>query len=436
MLGWSSNTENPVGAEYIFLEKIDGIPLSDKWNSASDIDRYKIIERIVEMERELTGLHFPAYGSLYLRDSLPQGSSRCLLDSSLDPSESFCIGPSCSRSWWESSLSDTTGRGPERGPCQSNFCLFLLTLVLLKFKLTVLIKGAKLTDFAMAKVNRAISIARSHHDDETGQKNQQLVEEHIRLLDFTKELIPDLASHPMIVGSSASILWHTDLHLGNILVSNDDSTTIEGVIDWQSCSVAPSFLQCRVPAFLKRPKDYVKGTKAPKLPDDFDQLDTIQRQRAILEKSFATKWKMYEMYTFLKNRDVYNALEVDRRLWEPFARCGEWSSTRIVPLRSSLIRVFNDWSLLVLPGECPFTFTKTELKKHEEELKQHQDRVYLLTLAKDQLSTDDEGWVPIPEWDSVRAENQDLLDTFIETMADEMSKEDAMKMWPFSEEVT
>lgn len=105
----------------------------------------------------------------------------------------------------------------------------------------------------------------------------------------------------------------------------------------------------------------MKGTKAPKLPDDFDQLDTIRQQLAILEKSLASRWKMYETYTFNENRDVSHALELDRRLWEPFARCGEWSS--IISLRSSLIRIFNDWSLLALPGDRPYTFTETELKK-------------------------------------------------------------------------
>ncbi|MCJ1262801.1 hypothetical protein MMC22_002671 [Lobaria immixta] len=390
VLDWDSNSANPIGAEYIFLEKVNGVPLSEKWNFASDVDQCKIIDRVVEMEMELAGLHFPAYGSLYLRDSLPHGSSHCLLDSSLDPSGSFCIGPS-----W------TT-----------------------------------LTAFAIAKVDQEISRARFHQHDELDPKHHQSLEEHIRLLEYTKRLIPTLASHPMIARSSSSILWHIDLHLGNIFVSNDDSTIIEGIIDWQSCPVSPMFLQCRVPAFLKRPNDYVKGNNAPELPEDFDRLDTIQQQRAILEKSLATRWKMYEMYTFIKNEEAYNALEVDRRLWEPFARCGEWSGYSSVPLRSCLIRVLNDWGRLAFAGECPYTFTKTDLRKHEEELKQHQDRVYLQALARDQLSTNDEGWVPIPEWDSVRAENQDLLDMFVDTMADEMSKEDAMKMWPFYEEAS
>lgn len=288
----------------------------------------------------------------------------------------------------------------------------------------------------MAKVNRAISRAKSHQHDEADQKHPQSLDEHIRLLEYTKRLISTLASHPIITQSSSSVLWHTDLHLGNIFVSNDDPTMVEGIIDWQSCSAAPSLLQCRVPAFLKRPKNYVKGTKEPKLPDDFDQLDAIQQQCAILENNLATRWKLYEMYTFINNRDVYKALEADRRLWEPLARCGEWSSKNVVPLRSSLISVLNGWRFLALPGDCPYTFTKTDLIKHEEELTQHRDQVYLQALARDQLSTNDEGWVPLPGWDSVRAENKDLLDTFVETMAAEMSKEDAMKMWPFYEEAT
>jgi hypothetical protein len=109
VLAWDSNAANPVGAEYIILEKVPGIPLSEKWGCISDVDRYKLIERIVEVEKELANVRFPAYGSLYLRQSIPEESRRWLLDSALDPSKSFCIGPSCGRSWWRVGL--------ERGPC-------------------------------------------------------------------------------------------------------------------------------------------------------------------------------------------------------------------------------------------------------------------------------------------------------------------------------
>jgi Phosphotransferase enzyme family len=292
-----------------------------------------------------------------------------------------------------------------------------------------------LTDFAIAKTQRAISRASSiqpgNHDQE-GHKQQHA---HIRVLENLRNLISILASHPVIQRSSPAVLWHSDLHLGNIFVSTDDPTVIEGIIDWQSCLVAPLFLQCRVPVFLDPPYDYVPGTTSPKLPDNYSQLNTIQQQRAVLERDLATRWKMYEMFTLVNNPDVHHALALDRRLWEPFARCGESSSDSILPLRSSLVRLSKDWASLGFAGKCPLTFSTSELEEHEGEAIRHRDRVYLRSLVREQLGTDDEGWVPIHEWDSVRAENQRLLGLFIETMADEMPREEAVKLWPFCDQV-
>lgn len=79
----------------------------------------------------------------------------------------------------------------------------------------------------MAQINGAICRARSHQQGELGQNHHQSLEEHARLLEYTKWLISTLASHSMIARSCSSVLWHIDLHLGNILVSNDDSTIVE-----------------------------------------------------------------------------------------------------------------------------------------------------------------------------------------------------------------
>jgi hypothetical protein len=120
VFAWDSNPANPVGAEYIVMEKVAGVPLSEKWRCISNLQRYKLIERVVDVEKELARIRFPAYGSLYLRDSLGKDSPRCLLNSSLDPSESFCIGPLCERSGWAGPRClDITGRELESGPCES-----------------------------------------------------------------------------------------------------------------------------------------------------------------------------------------------------------------------------------------------------------------------------------------------------------------------------
>ena len=286
----------------------------------------------------------------------------------------------------------------------------------------------------MAKMWQAISRTRCYRHEDALTKSRESNEEYIRLLERTERLIPILAAHPMITRSSASVLWHPDLNLGNVIVSPKDPTVIEGLIDWQSSTLAPLLLQCRVPFFLEPPKGYVRGAKAPELPENYNQLDDIQQLQAKEEMDRATRWKMYETYTLIKNLDVYNALGVDRRLWEPLGRCGKsFDYNNIVPLRSSLIRVCNEWSLLQLPGECPFSFSKGELEKHQEESIRHQDKVYLQALARDQLGADDEGWISLHEWESAKGENDRLRDEFVETISREMRKEEAIMMWPFRE---
>lgn len=94
---WSSDPVNPVGAEYIIMEKVKGAALAEIWGSMNALERYKIIDQIVQMEKQLERLKLPAYGNLFLRESFPYEHRHYLLPRELDPTESFCIGPSCSR---------------------------------------------------------------------------------------------------------------------------------------------------------------------------------------------------------------------------------------------------------------------------------------------------------------------------------------------------
>lgn len=94
VLAWSSDAANPVGAAFIIMEKVKGVALAEKWEGLTRLERYKVIDQVREMEKELAGLSFPAYGSLCLRGSLP-GTKECLLPSEIDPDGRFCIGPGC-----------------------------------------------------------------------------------------------------------------------------------------------------------------------------------------------------------------------------------------------------------------------------------------------------------------------------------------------------
>ena len=251
------------------------------------------------------------------------------------------------------------------------------------------------------------------------------------LLHKVLEILPFIESHPGIIKSSRPVLWHPDLNLGNLFVSETDPTKITGIIDWQSSQIAPLFLQARVPDFLTPPENFAEGIVAPQLPENFDQLSEAEQKRAKMDKVLATRWKAFEIQTMLQNREAYDALGVDRSLWDLLARFGDAASESTVALRSSLLKVVDNWSKIGLQGSCPIRFTQEELRKHERDAKEEEDRVNLLEILKEEYGTNDEGWVPLGQLESVRLQNRQSMQKYVESVAAEKSMEEALKLWPF-----
>ncbi|EFE37825.1 hypothetical protein TRV_07482 [Trichophyton verrucosum HKI 0517] len=406
---WDSDSSNPVGAEYIIMEKICGVALAEKWESMNSLQRYEIINQIVKMETEFRSLKLPAYGRLFLRDSLPPEYHRYPLPSDLDSDGLFCIGPSNSRLLCHNKPTEVSKSIV--GPWDT------------------------ISDFALSIPQKELALIAMERDRVQSLLNRfdthQSVDEYSDLLQKATQVLPYLSKDLEVLKWSDSVIWHNDLHLGNIYISPDDPTKIQGVIDWQSIEASPLFTQVQFPEFLRPPKSYCPGTEIPKLPDNFDDLDPEEKETAKQEHTLATQSKYYEMYCLGYNIPVYNAMKLDRRLWEPFVCCELPSTGFLVPLRNSLIRIFQDWNLLGFSGSCPFEFTKEDLKKHNEQVQRYEDNRYLLDIIKGQLRTDDNGWVPIERWEATNKMNEYLFDTYIKTMSEEMSPEVAKKAWPF-----
>lgn len=68
ILGYSAVTDNPVGIEYILLEKIHGRPLGDAWFSLDNKTVAKVMKQIVDIEQKCMSLSLPASGSLYFKE--------------------------------------------------------------------------------------------------------------------------------------------------------------------------------------------------------------------------------------------------------------------------------------------------------------------------------------------------------------------------------
>ncbi len=121
VFAWSSKAqENPVGAEYIIMEKLPGIELELAWPTMKIEDRLAIVQTIATYQKSWTSISFKKYGGLYYAKDLNTGSDNEVLYTDADgvhvKDSRFAIGPSTGRE-----LIDNRRASVEfdRGPCIS-----------------------------------------------------------------------------------------------------------------------------------------------------------------------------------------------------------------------------------------------------------------------------------------------------------------------------
>ncbi|KAI9042825.1 aminoglycoside phosphotransferase family protein [Aspergillus affinis] len=269
VLNWSSDISNPVEAEYILMEKANGVQLYDRWGEMAEIEKMELIKHLTQLEAQSSATSFPAYGGLYLRDDASRLKHQDI-DDDVDKDNLFYVGPSPEASFYELDAAD--GVVGEDGQTPESHSL----------------------------------ICRGRN------------EEQASLLEATIALMRMLDSHPILSQFSQPTLWHTDL-MGNIFITPDDNSRITSLIDIQSLSIRPLFLQTRWPEFLQPPREYPQGFIQPTLPENFDDLDQEDKPFTLNQWDLSKMARAYELSTFLENRPVYNAMNVPRVFRELFS---------------------------------------------------------------------------------------------------------------------
>jgi len=102
VLAWSSKAEdNPVGAEYIIMEKVLGIELEHVWPGMNIKDRFALVKTIAGFQKAWTSVSFRKFGGLYYAKDLDQSTANepLYVDANgIDiMDERFAIGPSTGR---------------------------------------------------------------------------------------------------------------------------------------------------------------------------------------------------------------------------------------------------------------------------------------------------------------------------------------------------
>lgn len=271
--------------------------------------------------------------------------------------------------------------------------------------------GPDLLQFGIGLARSSIARTRLPVAENTTSLLHGTIGDHIATLETTSRLLPTLTKHSPLQERSRPTLWHTDLHMGNIYVSQEDHTQITCLIDWQSTCIFPLFLQVRWPVFLSPPEGYCEGVQLPKLPANFDELDDDEKRIAEFEKDRATCAKAYEVATYLNNHDAYTARwDLAEPLRELCSRIGDTWDDGIVPLRTCLIRIFEDWERIGFSGSCPIHFTASEIASHKRQFSEYTQWCEIQDFAQKYLDNDAEGWLPPgTDWARKRSQNAALL---------------------------
>ena len=119
VFAWASRvgSENPVGAEYITMEKMQGESLASCWLSLSTKELAEIIEQIVDIDSRLFSAPFSGHGSLYYKENLEEKlrENKRNEQTGVDLlSDRFSIGPIATRLFW---IEERSKMALACGPC-------------------------------------------------------------------------------------------------------------------------------------------------------------------------------------------------------------------------------------------------------------------------------------------------------------------------------
>ncbi|PKY03575.1 kinase-like protein [Aspergillus campestris IBT 28561] len=377
VLAWSSPSlpQNPIGPEYMLMEKVQGCQLSEVWDNMSEAQRFGLIKSLVNIERKLASTEFAAYGSLYYKDTHPHGRNIIDRDAAMDDEviSKFELGPTTERSFWEDEKKELDlDRGSWNSAQEYLSAVAKREIAIIRSPCSRKTKGNPIS-------SRIISSRPDIH--------VQHLEQFLAVLAYI--LPPEELSRP--------VLLHHDLHAGNIFVDHADPTKISGIIDWQTAHTAPLFMQAKFPSIIECHDAYPWGAVQPSLPNDYDNLPESERTLASEQLDRVRLKKYYELASRKFNPLLVKAMDFMRRDEDPttfiFHIVGRSSLDGPIPIKEILIQVYEKWDQIMrrngLDIPCPISFSEDEIKATRQlvqtwaELYAEFDRLRLENTGKD-----------------------------------------------------
>ncbi|KAH8724357.1 kinase-like domain-containing protein [Phaeosphaeriaceae sp. PMI808] len=420
VLAWSSKaTENPIGAEYIIMEKAQGIELERVWPSMIIQDRLDLVKNIASFQKAWTSISFRKFGALYYAKDLQQAvvNEPLYVDANgVDIIDAkFAVGPSTGR---ESIDNRRANVNFDRGPWNS----------LEEYHNAIGHRETTCVKQLPHLPKSPITLCGPGTYQPTREKKLRALECYLQLIKFLLPLDPAISSVH---------LWHNDLHVANIFVDPSKPTQVVGIIDWQSTELCPLYFHARQPHIIDYEGPPISGLERPQPPKDMEKLEGEAKKHAetlYLQQSLCS---LYNTLTRRQNPRLYAALEFQQStayllllLARNLLIDGEASYL------SHVVNLEEAWDSLPRSDNTtyPFTFSPKERQEIEADVEGVVRGMEAMASIRETIGElfPEQGIVRPDQYEEALDALAQIKDQVIEQFAGtEQEREVWKKMWPF-----
>ncbi|KDQ11898.1 hypothetical protein BOTBODRAFT_162342 [Botryobasidium botryosum FD-172 SS1] len=428
VLAWQASKDNPVGCEYVIMERCPGEVLAFQEGGAPRA----LLAEVSDLQIKLAAVPFSQYGSIYYKEDVsPNLQSRPFYAEGFpedECSERFRIGPSVERRFYRSERAHMrTDRGPWRDV------------------------SSYIRAIATCEMNWIRSCA------DTPQGRMQLGHhhtpaQHISALEKWLRLAPAIL--PREPEFHAPTLFHPDLHPANIMptvtVHPPSPIALSGIIDWQGVAIRPLFEAIMPSAFEVTSSDlkYLDLTRDfedPHMPDA-DNLNAAKN--SLVESELKRVWVMYKFLASIKEARpaLYTAMRdpsMDLLRQAIYFSSHSWSDG--LPNLERVLMIFcevygdglNHPTHPDYP-ECPISFSQKDKERIEQEfetvvgLEMRLEGILQNLLARVNIKLHPDGRVLAEDFEAAQKEAM-YIRADMERLADDCAKGVLKRIWPLRE---
>ncbi|RWQ95008.1 phosphotransferase enzyme family protein [Paecilomyces variotii] len=413
---WNSQAEShPVGAEFIIMDKAEGVPLSQIWGTLALPQKLEVLLAMTHLQKKWLSVSFSHYGSLYYTgDMPPPAGNHYIKDGKVIRDSEFAIGPATGRDWFDAGRSVL---GIEKGPWAS-LTQHLQTVRTREVKAIQSLKPPKqIALFCGPKLYRPDK------------------EKKTTALEWYQQVVDALI--PQDTAITRPCLWHNDLHDDNVFVDPRDPEKISGIIDWQSCPISPLFNHNPDPAFLDWDGLEPETLDLAPMPR-LSGLSPEERSAAVHEYTMQNVLIAWRKLMLSKNPDLYRAVEFRKTaaygLMFLAHRMFEYGEAHFQSLMVDLKDTWADLPAVTNDIPFPYDFSEEDLERIKLDSDSAVAGTELVAEVKERMGDlwPDKGFIEHEQYDECKAALHEIKAQILEQLAEtDEERAEYERYWPF-----